>query len=220
MPLSKGLTYALVAAVANGICLTQSGTAGTALTLNGSLVSSGVATLDSGGAARRVIVTSAGNDSGITFLVTGTDRYGKVQSEVVTGTNGATVPAQSTRDFKTVTSIVPSGNTASTITAGTNAVGSTEPWVLDAWVASQAIRFAVNCPSGTSFVIEGSVDDLSPQWDLTKNLPYWNTVVDGSASGLTDQIVNGPYTMLRLTINSGTGTVVTKGLQSYAGLSS
>ena len=216
MPLSKVLKYALVAAVANGVCQSQSGTAGTALTLNGSLVSSSVATLDSNGASRRVIITSAGNDSGITFAVTGTDRYGAKFTENVTGVN--TAAAQSNNDFKTVTSVVPSGNTASTVTVGTNSVGSSEPWVLDAWVAGQMARFAVNAPSGTAYNIEGAVDDLSPQWNLTTATPYWNTVIDGTAAGLTDQLVTGPYTMLRLTITSGTGTVVAKALQTYAGL--
>src|SRR5581483_6712603 len=87
---------AFAAGVANGIAQSQAGTAGTALTLNGSLVTSGIAYLDASNktptvatpnAARRVIVTSAGNDSGITFAIVGTDRYGNALSETLAGTN-------------------------------------------------------------------------------------------------------------------------------------
>ena len=79
----------LAAAAATGIALSQSGTAGTALTLNGSLVTSGVANL--GSIARRVIVTSAGNDSTNTFTIVGTDRYGRTQTEVLTGANASEI---------------------------------------------------------------------------------------------------------------------------------
>ena len=54
----------LDAADDNGIAQSQT-TAGAAdLTLNGALVSGGVATFDS---PRQVIITSAGNDTGVTF---------------------------------------------------------------------------------------------------------------------------------------------------------
>ena len=168
---TKTITYALAAAVTTGIAASQSGTANTPLTLNGSLVTVGVATLDSGGAARRVIVTSAGNDSGITFKIVGTDRYGRPQTEILTGAN--TAAAQSVKDFLTVTSITPSGNTASTVTSGTNGVGSSAPMIVD-WNPNGNLIGCSTLVAGTvNYTIQEAMDDFSPAWDLTQNNPNW-----------------------------------------------
>lgn len=218
MPLfSKTLTYALVAAVANGIAASQSGTANTALTLNGSLVTGGVATLDSGGAARRVIITSAGNDSGITFTLKGTDRYGRPQSEVLTGAT-ATNSAQSVKDYATITSTVPSGNTASTVTAGTNGVGSSAPIILD-WVPNgNAIGCSTLVTGTVNYTIQEARDDYAPAWDMVANNPNWfsDPTFNGSTTSTAGNI-QGPFTMVRLLINSGTGTVQAKFLTPFIG---
>ena len=99
-----------------------------AVTLNGSLVSGGVATLDQ---PRRVLFTSVGNDSGITFTVSGTDWNGTPVSEVVTGANATTV--YTVYDFKTVTSVVASGASAGNVSIGTNAIASSRPVFIDTY---------------------------------------------------------------------------------------
>src|SRR5262245_48713554 len=110
-------------ASANAIALSQSPAAG-AITLNGALVSGGVATLD---VPRRVTVTSGGADTGITFTVTGTGRNGAAQSETITGASGGT--ATTTQDFKTVTGVTHTGSVATTLTIGTSALASSE-WMV------------------------------------------------------------------------------------------
>ena len=95
-PIVTSLT--LGAAVANGISLTQA-PAAAPLLLNGASVVKGVAVLD---VPRRIIITSSGNDSGITFKITGTSRSemsGAVFSETVAGTNAGI--AASTQDIAT-----------------------------------------------------------------------------------------------------------------------
>src|SRR5580698_1874812 len=121
--------YQLAAAVSNGIALSQAVAGAGNLTLAGSLVTSGVATLDSGGAARRVVMASSGNDATVVFTITGTSRSGVVQTDTITGLNGATT-GFSTLDFATVTRISSSAATVGNITAGTNSIGSS-PWVVD-----------------------------------------------------------------------------------------
>ena len=211
MPLSKTLTKTMIAAVANGVCLSQSGTAGTALTIAGSLSSGGVATFDT---PRRVIVTSAGNDSANSFTITGTDRYGRTQVEVLTGAN--TTFAQTLRDFSTVTKVVPTSNTASTVTVGTNGVGSTDVWVLDSWANPQVVNYsAVGTGSNTSYIMEIAIDDFSPQWDLNANVATWSTAVSGSTAIPQSGQIVGPNTMVRLTVTAGTGTVTAKLVQAF-----
>ena len=203
---TKTITYKLAAAAATGIATAQSGTAGTKLTLNGSLVSGGVATLDSGGAARRVIITPAADESTNSFTIVGTDRYGRAQTEVLAGVANPSV-AQSVKDFLTVSSVTPTNNTAGTVTAGTNSVGSSAPVVLD-WFTNGNIIGANIILSGTvNVTVEEAMNDLSPAWDVNNNQPDWlSDPTLASKSSNTAGQVKGPFTMVRLTINSGTAT--------------
>lgn len=108
------------AASAVSVCASQSPGAG-AITLTGSLVAAGVATL---GAAQNITLVSGGNDSGITFTITGTDADGVAQTEAVVGANAGTATGVSF--FKTVTGITHTGSVATTLTAG-NAITSVSP---------------------------------------------------------------------------------------------
>ena len=106
----------------DSLATSQSGTASSALTLNGTSISSGSFTDNTG---KRISITSAsGNESGYTFTVVGTDLSGNAQTEVITGpTANATVIGSKT--FRTVTSVTPSSNSTGSITVGTTGVGIT-----------------------------------------------------------------------------------------------
>ena len=106
----------------DSISTTQTGTASSALTLNGSSISSGTFTDTAG---KRISISSAGGDeSGYAFTIVGTDLSGNAQTEVITGpTANATVLGSKT--FKTVTSVTPSGNSSGSITVGTTGAGIT-----------------------------------------------------------------------------------------------
>ena len=84
------------------------------LTLNGSLVSSGVATLD---IPRNIqVVSTSASDTTLTSTVTGTDTYGVALVETITYTG--TTASQGLKAFKTVTNVAVSGSTAGTVAAG------------------------------------------------------------------------------------------------------
>jgi len=126
-----------------------------AVTLNGSLVSSGVATLDQ---PRRVLFTSAGNDSGITFTVNGTDWNNMPVSEVVTGANATTV--YTVYDFKTVTSVVASGASAGNVSIGTNGIASSRPVFMDLYADSSIyIQTDTGGSSAITYTIQLSGDN-------------------------------------------------------------
>lgn len=101
------------AADADGISTSQTPGAAGNLTITGALASGGVATL---GYGRKVTITSAGNDSGRTFTVTGTDENGNAQTESITGPNIGT--STGTKNFLTVTQIAIDAAAAGAITAG------------------------------------------------------------------------------------------------------
>lgn len=194
-------TVTLAAASTAGIAQSQSLAAAGNLTLNGSLVSGGVATLD---APRRVGITSAGNDSGITFTVTGTARPeqgGVVFSETIKGANASV--AQTTQDFATVTQIAASGATASTVEAGTTATGS------GAWVPwdTYAVDFQVSCygtvlSGSPTWTVEYTYDDVFGTW-LPPGVPFPRPVsltALANQTGTADGQITNPVRASRLTL--------------------
>ena len=100
---------------ADGISVSASIGSATTLTLGGVLTSGGSYT--SGDNIGQIItITSAADDSSITFTVVGTNAVGDALTEVVTGAD--TTVASSSGYFNTVTSITTSAATAGAVTAG------------------------------------------------------------------------------------------------------
>lgn len=181
-------TVAIVAAVANGISLSQSlpGTSGLSLLLNGTKVTAGVAILD---APRRIAIASNGNDAAITFSVTGTRGSWWAQqtiTEVVTGTNVGT--ATTVNDFLTVTSIVASAATASTVTAGTNGTAS-GPWCVWSRFADdfQVTLEAVVVSGAPTYGVEYTYDDVFGLW-LPTTVTYPRPIALSTMTNLTTAI--------------------------------
>lgn len=150
-------SLSLAAASANNIAQSQTPTSGTALTLNGSAVSSGVATLD---VARRVLLTFGNEAANRTLTVSGTDRNGNAISEVLAVTSGAGGTIYTKRDFLTITSLLPlGGGWTAPATVGTNAVGSTQ-WFIREWSQIGKMGVLVSIPnSGPTVQLEVTWDD-------------------------------------------------------------
>lgn len=98
---------------ADGIAVAQTLADAEAMVVGGALASGGVATMAT---AQKVSIASVGDDTGITFTVTGTDPDSTAIVEVITGGNAGTVT--SAAYFKTVSSIVTSGASAADVTVG------------------------------------------------------------------------------------------------------
>lgn len=109
----------------DGIALSQSPGSAGALTLDGTLVSSGVATLD---VPRTVSITSGADDRGNTFTVTGEDEYGYPLVEQITGPNITTV--NGAKAFKKVSKVEIDGAAVGNITVGTSDLLGL-PWALN-----------------------------------------------------------------------------------------
>ena len=101
------------AADPDGVCASQTPGSATNMTINGALADSGSVTFDQ---PRNLTIASAGDDSGKTFTVTGTDETGTAQTEVITGADTATATGSSF--FATVTQIATSAATAGAVTVG------------------------------------------------------------------------------------------------------
>jgi hypothetical protein len=192
----------LATAAANNIALSQTPAGAGALTLNGSLVTAGVATLDN---PRRVLITTA--DTTTVFTVTGTTPTGAGISESFKVVAGASYTGQ---DFKTVTSITVNQGTTAAVTVGTNGIAST-PWVrLDEW-ADPHTSIQCNATGTVSYTVQFSNDDPNdPTSPVLPSAMTWINTNDPNgvaavASILTNLLFTSRY--VRTLLNSGTGSV-------------
>lgn len=216
-------TKTLAAAVATNIALSQSPGAA-ALTLNGAAVSGGIATIDTAAAnntaiGRRVIVTSGGDDTGITWTVVGTNAAGARISDTFAGVNNAA--ASSSLDFVTVTSITPSAAVATTATAGTNGVGASRWIMLNNALTPMNLAVAIELVTGSAnYTLEYTFDDPNLLGaNVTAPLAFSDlspaALIGGSAT--KDGVLTMPVFAVRLLINSGTGSLRARLLQAGIG---
>jgi len=140
----------LAAASANNISLSQTPSVAGALTLNGTLVTGGVATLDN---PRRVLITTA--DTTTLFTIKGLTPTGAGISESFLVVAGSTY---SQLDYAKVTSITVNQGTTAAVTVGTNGIAST-PWVrLDEWANTQ-VSIQVDVVGTVNYSVQSTLDD-------------------------------------------------------------
>ena len=139
------------AASANNISLSQTGASG-ALSLNGT--TKGV--LDQ---PRRVLFTDSGDNTSVSYVLTGTTWGNSAVTETVAGTNGST--AYTNTDFLTVTAIAIAGASAAptALTVGTNTVAGTA-WVrLDGWANAASVNVQTKVTGTINYDIQCTMDD-------------------------------------------------------------
>ncbi len=199
----------LAAAVANNIALSQTPGAAGALTLNGSLVTAGVATLDN---PRRILITTT--DTTHTFTITGTTPTGAVLTESFLVAGGATY---SQLDYKTVTSIKISGAATGAVTVGTDGIAST-PWVRFDDYAPAPASIQCNVSGTVNYTVQSTLDDPNSATNpVVPSAVTWVSTSDTAAVGATGSVqTNFAYAPIfaRVLLNSGTGTVTSTFLQS------
>lgn len=211
----KKLSITGLAASVNNIALAQTkGSAGT-LTLNGALVTAGVATLTPTG---RVSFASTGNIATVIFTITGTDRYGYNQTATVTGINNSTVAT--TVDFATITSIANSAAVGTNVTVGTNGVASTA-WYPADYKRNGTVLIYVTLSAGASltYTVEMTPTNLNDQTLLIADqiaqaqnavvFPSSDTTVVAASANQVSNFITAP-SGIRLTLNSyvsGTATL-------------
>ncbi len=186
------------------------------------IVIGGVATLDT---QRRVILTSGGNDTGITFTISGAGDNGAPITDTVTGASGAA--AISNLDFKTITGVTHTGTVAGTLTIGTTTnfsagiVVAATPWFGVNWHA-QPVNIEL------SGIVTGT---LTWGWQYTyddpNNLPPgvlfpqpFNHPTLNNITVSQDGAINDPVAAVRLVIiSAATNTGSVRGTWMEAGIS-
>lgn len=158
-------------------------------------------------APRQVVITSSGDDSGITFTITGTTFSGQVASETIQGANAGTTV--STIMFATVSSIVSSGAIDAAVKAGTTDVATTR-WVrFDSWANAQS-AVQVDVSGTVDYSVQVTMDD--PNDPFSPIDPVDVTWLDSpDANVVTESAAKFSYfaytpTFARVVLNSGTGS--------------
>lgn len=163
-----------VADDANGIAEDQTlGGAGN-LTLDGALVTGGIARMPQ---AQIISIESTGNLSGVTFTITCKDADFKDYSEAITGPNNATV--KSVGYCRQLSQIAADGAVGTNVEVGVLAADGmvTETIVLDPARDSASLTAQLYSGSGT-FGMQYTVDNLD------SNVADWQDAVDSSGAGL------------------------------------
>lgn len=202
----------LATADPNGIAESQTPGAAGDLTLDGVLVVDDVAVLDT---PRRILITTSADETSKTFTLYGTDWNGNDVSETIAGVNNTTV--QSVYDYSTITRIAVSAALAGAVIVGTNGVASSRPIFLDEWMPAPVSLQAV--VSGTvNFTVQQTLDDPTI---IGATMGYtgvtWVNHPDTALAAAT-ATAQGNYAyaprMVRVLLNSGTGSVTLTTLQS------
>lgn len=200
----------IAAASANSVVLSQTPVSGTALTINGSLATSGVATFL---VPQRVLLTYGNEGSARTLVLTGTNWSGQTIAETLAVPSGAGGTVASVLDYATLTSALPlGGGWTAAVTLGTNGIASSA-WVrFDGWGAPQVVFQCV--ASGTvNYTVQVTQDDPnSPTDPVAMSAMTWSSAPDPNVvAATTTQMSSFGFcpAFARVTVNSGTGSVAT-----------
>lgn len=204
----KPKTFSVVALDndANGICVDQTTAGAGDLTLDGALVSGGVATI---AMAQIISIEGTGDNSGVVFTITGTNAEGKTVSENVTGANNGT--ADSTGYFKTVTGISVDGAITGNVEIG--------PLSANGAVTPCHVVNRVQSPFNMSLFVD-QTGTLTWTVQHTESDPFLTTYTNAystdatwrSTTGLTSKTADAegniafPVQAVRLNVASGSGT--------------
>lgn len=173
-----------------------------AVTLNGSLVSGGVATFDN---ARRVLFTTTADETTKTVTLVGTNWSGNPIGETVALVNNSTVA--SLLDYKTLTSLTASAALTGNLSVGTNGVAGSAWVMLDPW-ANLPIGVQVGVSGTVNYTVQITYDDPnSPINPPTPSGVNWSSSADTNLVAKTalaiGSLANIPA-YVRLLLNSQT----------------
>ena len=197
------VTLAISAADDDSICLSQTPSGAGNLTINGALASGGVATQ---AVPQYLLLTTAADETGKTFTIYYTDRYGTAQTYATAGVNNTTkvLPINA----KTVTRIAVSAATAGAIKVGNTDVGTTK-WLPVNWHAGTfQLGFGCVLTGTANYTVEFCYDGVfAVGFNEADATAFADATIAGETSSQSGSFVGGPVTAARLKINSGTGSV-------------
>lgn len=170
------------------------------ITLNGVLVSGGVATLT----VPAVLTAFSEKSATVNFVVTGTAPNGASQTETLAVTASGTVTGS--LSFATVTSVVADAATSATISLGNGVPGYTAWIPLDIYTPNQVTNISAKASGTVNYSVEYTNEDPFNTGIQQLAVPH----PAGSLTAATGDETHFTTTLMRavrLKINSGNGSV-------------
>lgn len=216
--MSRPVTIQWPVASTTAVCLSQALGAAGSLVINGTLSFAGVATFPN--IERIVTLTSAGNDSGVNFTITGT-LQGSVVSETIAGPNANTV--STTQKFTTVTSVTVNGALVANASVGTGLTGSTVWIQSDYYRTNNALAVAVIVTAAVTYTFETTFDDvhsvaspvvLEPIDGVTVPvIPAASDMTGATTTVLANYTIPTNFSRIRISASDATGAATVYFLQ-------
>ena len=170
------------------------------ITLNGALVSGGVATLT----VPAVLTVFSEKSATVNFVVTGTAPNGASQTETLAVTASGTVTGS--LSFATVTSVAASAPTSATISLGNGVPGYTAWIPLDIYTPNQVTNISNKVSGTVNYSVEYTNEDPFDTSIQQLAVPHPNGSLT-AATGDETQFTTTLMRAVRLKINSGNGSV-------------
>jgi len=170
------------------------------ITLNGALVSGGVATLT----VPAVLTVFSEKSATVNFVVTGTAPNGASQTETLAVTASGTVTGS--LSFATVTSVAASAPTSATISLGNGVPGYTAWIPLDIYTPNQVTNISNKVSGTVNYSVEYTNEDPFNTGIQQLAVPHPNASLT-AATGDETQFTTTLMRAVRLKINSGSGSV-------------
>lgn len=153
--------------------------------------------------AQHVTVTTSSNETGQSFTVVGTDRYGKAMTEVLAGPNATVVAG--TKNFASVTSITGTAD-ATGVTAGVNGTCESGWYVLNYRGLDFNVGFGVDLGTSANltYAVQHTFNNLFVDGFLEDDAAvYTNATVTGETTNQYGNYTNPP-SAVRLAITAHT----------------
>lgn len=155
---------------------------------------------------RFVTITSAGDDSGITFTIEGVGPHGEMQSETIVGGDTTTVTSELT--YASVTSIYASDATAGDVEAGAAQSGYSQWIPMDIYTPNQVTTISASVSGTVNYSIEYTNEDPFDHNFVHQVVPH-PAASSAFTNASTDQTHFTTTLMraVRYKINSGDGSI-------------
>jgi hypothetical protein len=170
------------------------------ITLNGALISGGVATLT----VPAVLTAFSEKSATVNFVVTGTAPNGASQTETLAVTASGTVTGS--LSFATVTSVVADAATSATISLGNGVPGYTAWIPLDIYTPNQVTNISAKASGTVNYSVEYTNEDPFNTGIQQLAVPHPAGSLT-AATGDETQFTTTLMRAVRLKINSGNGSV-------------
>ena len=208
MPRPKTLSL-ILAVDGDGICASQTPGGAGSLTLNGVLTGSVTSGVYNSTTAQQIGITSAGNDSGRTYTVTGKGYdsngfYSESVSEDVTGPNAGTV--ESTYYYVEITDISIDGAAAGANTVGTVDEAVTPIYPTNAW-SLYNVGLQVDITGTINTTVQYTLQDVQ---DTSIALSWINATDLTTITADADKALSANVTGVRMVVNSGSDGGIAK----------